>query len=156
MKIKEIKRIAAVLCVGILGVQTAEAQLFDKLKNRVKETVENRAVDKAGDVTNKGLDKVEEGITGANENKSTDNPTDGPPASPVGNQNVDGGTLISYANYDFVAGDKLIYHYDMAGEADAEIPGRMVLNAGSAEIQTYNSEKVLVAPALGEIGRAHV
>src|SRR5690606_34517616 len=115
-----------------------------------KETVENRAVDKAGDVTNKGLDKVEEGITGANENKSTDNPTDGPPASPVGNQNVDGGTLISYANYDFVAGDKLIYHYDMAGEADAEIPGRMVLNAGSAEIQTYNGEKVLVAPALGE------
>lgn len=53
---------------------------------------------------------------------------------------------MSYANYDFVPGDKIIFHYDMAGETDAEIPGRMAVNDGSVEIQTHNGEKVLFIP----------
>jgi Outer membrane protein and related peptidoglycan-associated (lipo)proteins len=55
-------------------------------------------------------------------------------------------SIKSYANYDFVPGDKIIFHYDMAGEKDAEIPGRMAVNDGSVEVQTYNGEKVLFIP----------
>lgn len=55
--------------------------------------------------------------------------------------------LLAYSNYDFVAGDKLIYFYDMTGEKDAEIPGRMLIDEGSVEIQTYMEEKVLFIPS---------
>ena len=56
------------------------------------------------------------------------------------------GELQAYKNYDFVAGDKLIYYYDMAGERDAEIPGRMLINSGNAEIQSWENQKILMVP----------
>lgn len=58
--------------------------------------------------------------------------------------------LTDYKNYDFVPGDQLIFYYDMAGESDAEIPARMLLNSGNAEVQSFQGMKVLVAPIHGE------
>ena len=56
-------------------------------------------------------------------------------------------TIKSYANYDFVPGDAIIFQYDMAGEVDGEIPGRMAINDGSTAVQTNAGEKVLFVPA---------
>jgi outer membrane protein OmpA-like peptidoglycan-associated protein len=134
----------------VIGGQTAEAQIFDKLKNRVKETVENKAVNKTDEATEKGLDNVEDGVKGKKTRKSSDNRNEDKQGTRTNLQSRDQESLLSYSNYDFVPGDKLIYYYDMIGEADSEIPGRMLINSGNAEIQTYKGEKVLVAPAKGE------
>lgn len=49
----------------------------------------------------------------------------------------------AYANYDFVAGDKIIFQPDFSSEADAEIPSHFTVTSGSAEIQTVDGQKVL-------------
>lgn len=135
------------ICVGH---QSSNAQLLNKIKNRVQETAENRVVNKAGDATEKGMDDAEEGLGGKKNKKQ--NATEGEKINVSNPKTADNsnGSLVSYFNYDFVPGDKLIYFYDMAGETDSEIPGRMLLNSGNAEIQTYKGEKVLIAPAGGE------
>jgi OOP family OmpA-OmpF porin len=48
-----------------------------------------------------------------------------------------------YANYDFVAGDKIIFQPDMSSEADAEVPSHYTVVFGNAEIQTVEGQKVL-------------
>jgi outer membrane protein OmpA-like peptidoglycan-associated protein len=151
MEIKRSSLIKFLLCSLLaIGIQTAEAQLFYRLKNRVKETVENRAVDKVGEVTDKALDKAEGGMTEEQESESSNNQNEDIQNILSDHKVPKHGSLLSYSNYDFVPGDQLIYYYDMTGESDSEIPGRMLINSGNAEIQTYKGEKVLVAPAQGE------
>ena len=129
MELKRLILKTTALCILTLCMKTAEAQIFDKLKNRVKETVENKAVDRSSEDTEKRIEN---------------------PQSSKTNQLPDQESLLSYSNYDFVSGDRLIYHYDMSEETDSEIPGRFLITSGNAEIQTYKGEKVLVAPAQGE------
>ncbi|HUH45747.1 MAG TPA: OmpA family protein [Arenibacter sp.] len=150
MKIKESTFVITILFMLVIGGQTTEAQIFDKLKNRVKETVENKAVNKTDEATEKGLDKVEDGVKGNKTSTSSENRNEDKQNTRIDVKGPDQESLLSYSNYDFVPGDRPIYYYDMIGEADSEIPGRMLINSGNAEIQTYKGEKVLVAPAQGE------
>lgn len=139
----------------LLMIPDAEAQILNKIKKSVAETAENKAINKSAEATEKAIDEAAEGM----KNKKKDG-RDEESADAGNEQNdkyttgavhakPDTGSLMSYSNYDFVPGDKIIYFYDMAGEADSEIPGRMLLNSGNAEIQTFNGEKVLLAPAGG-------
>lgn len=141
------------LFVSLLMINSVNGQILKRIKERVKQTAENRAVNKAGDATNKALDKVEESARqnkGEND-KESDTLHDKEKVA-TGNQiEVSDGSLQAYKNYDFVPGDKIIYYYDMAGEADAEIPGRLLINTGNAEVQTYKGEKVLVVPGEGSV-----
>ncbi|HEV9037667.1 MAG TPA: OmpA family protein [Puia sp.] len=50
---------------------------------------------------------------------------------------------VDYANYDFVAGDRIIFQPDVSGEADAELPSHFIVTSGKAEMQTFDGEKVL-------------
>ena len=136
----------------------AEAQLLKKINDRVKQTAEDKVVNKAGEATDKTLDKAEESAKKKKKGKTED--TDAGKAAVADNDNGQAksqekpgtaATLQSFKNYDFVPGDKIIFYYDMADEADAEIPGRMLINAGNAEVQTYKEEKVLVVPAGGNV-----
>src|SRR5690606_24993909 len=111
MKIKESTLIITILFMLVIGGQTAEAQIFDKLKNRVKETVENKAVNKTDEVTEKGLDNVEDGVKGKKTRKSSDNRNEDNQGTRTNLQSRDQESLLSYSNYDFVPGDKLIYYY---------------------------------------------
>lgn len=151
MKVKRSTLLKTLFCsLLVIGSQVTEAQILNKLKNSVKEKVENRVVDKADRTIEKGLDKIEGGTEGTKENnplsKQSEEIIDAPADLNIPNER----SILSYSNYDFVPGDRIIYFYDMAGETDSEIPGRMLLNSGNAEIQTYHGEKVLVAPAQGE------
>ncbi|HRP55313.1 OmpA family protein [Agriterribacter sp.] len=131
--------------------RNAEAQLLNKIKKSVAETAENKVLNKSAEATEKAIDEAAEGMKKKDEKNS----------KTAGNENntvlptvavyaaSDTGSLTSYSNYDFVPGDRIIYSYDMSGETDSEIPGRMLLNSGNAEIQTYKGKKVLVAPAGG-------
>ncbi len=136
--------------------QDAEAQILNKIKKRAAETAENKILNKTAEATEKTMDDAAETVKSREKDEKNDktkagagNENDGANTAVAVHTKSDTGYLKSYSNYDFVPGDKLIYFYDMAGETDSEIPGRMLLNSGNAEIQTYKGEKVLVAPAGG-------
>lgn len=144
--------IAIITCSSL----STEAQLLQKIKNRVKETAENKAVNKAGEATEQTIESIENGSKEKEKNNAPDqgmiaeadevSATNDAELPAHAAATVPKASLISYANYDFVPGDKLIYFYDMAGESDSEIPGRMLINEGNLEVQTYKGEKVLFAP----------
>lgn len=151
-----IKTTRAIIILGILIVcyQSSDAQVFDRIKNKAKEAVENRDARKAGKAAEKNAEEREKNAMqgeGDPEEKHAGDQAAGEAVAGQSSQTQGkaAGSLQSYSNYDFVPGDRIIYFYDMAGESDAEIPGRMLLNSGSAEIQTHQGEKVLVAPAGG-------
>lgn len=147
-------------------VISSEAQVLKRIGERVKTTAEDRAVNKAGEATDRTLDEIEKSVTEGNESESTNDNNNEPeekptaaaevkPVAPPPAENAQTPastpTVAAYKNYDFVPGDKIIYYYDMAGEADSEIPGRMLVNNGTVEVQSYGSEKVLFVPKRGEV-----
>lgn len=153
---------ALILAILFIGIPASQAQLLKKMKERAAQTAENKILNKTSTATDKSMDKAEAEVKkGAK--KNTDAPAgepadeSGEPAETTKTTSVSakaapkGSSLKSFANYDFVPGDKLIYYYDMAGERDAEIPGRMLVNDGNVEVQTYKGEKVLLIPAKAEL-----
>jgi len=80
--------------------------------------------------------------------KSEPKPVDTTPTYPDNNTaNVQKAAAAAgpadYANYDFVAGDKIIFQPDFSGEADAELPSNFTVASGKAEMQTLDGQKVL-------------
>ncbi|QAA82699.1 OmpA family protein [Aequorivita sp. H23M31] len=126
-----------------------EAQILNKIANKVQETTERKVLDKTEKSTEDALDGSEKKVN-TTKNKKNNSKEDSLITAGPDESNVGSADLISYANYDFVPGDQLLYYYDMAGERDSEIPGRMLLDEGNLEIQTYKGEKVLYIPASSE------
>lgn len=170
---------AALSCLALLLMAaSSEAQFLKNLKNQVtetvKQTVEQRASEKAGNATNAAIDKTTaavgsrassvlkgknkqggEGEAGA-ASSAGDIPqgtggseTDATAAQPM----AAAVPVMDYANYDFVPGDRIIFEPDMSGEADQEIPARFTLLEGTAEIQSDNGDKIL---HLDKGARTHV
>ena len=144
-------KISVIFILSFCMIGSAQAQLLNRLKDRVQETAENKILNKAETATDNTMDrtdesrKSEEDFTATSVNSEESQQKDAV-VSVSNKPTFDTASLISYSNYDFVPGDKIIYHYDMAGEKDAEIPGRMLIDEGNAEIQTYKGEKVLFVP----------
>lgn len=137
MKTKNLMKLGFVLFAMTFMSHSAKAQLLKKVTDRVVNTAENKVINKAGSTTSKGMDEIEDGVTGKNKKKKKEKPAPKKAAE----------TPISYSNYDFEAGNKPIFYYDMSGEKDAEIPEKMLLDAGNAAVQTYKGSKVLSIPA---------
>jgi len=128
--------------------QTSEGQLLKRLKNEVKSRAENKIINKAGNATDKAIDNTVDAATGKNKeaNVGAAGGIDSPKeetgiAKPAG--------MKSYRNYDFVAGDKIIFQPDLSNEADAELPARFIVKSGNAEIQSFEGEKILHLQADG-------
>jgi len=51
--------------------------------------------------------------------------------------------LKIWSKYDFVAGEKVIFHDDLSGEQHGEFPSRWDLTSGSAEVAILGAEKVI-------------
>jgi outer membrane protein OmpA-like peptidoglycan-associated protein len=119
-------------------------QLLKRLKDEVKSRAENKAVREAGNTSEKAMDKVEDGAVNAVKGKPGKNKTTakGGPVNETSGENSSQ-VISDYKNYDFVPGDKIIFQPDLSGEADAELPARFTIKAGTAEIQSYEGEKVL-------------
>ncbi|HET8574397.1 MAG TPA: OmpA family protein [Edaphocola sp.] len=126
----------ALLLFVMFMTRQVHAQLWNKVSSRVKQTVENHIVNKSGDVAGKAMDASEKKVV---ETVKSDHVT--------GNDAVvasmSAGSGNSYKNYDFVPGDKIIFQPDLSGEEDAELPARFTIKAGTAEIQSFDGEKVL-------------
>lgn len=143
----------SILIVLIFVSSNMQAQILNRLKSKVREKVESKVVNKVEEGTDKAIDKTEEAAKRTKGEKTDEEGIiilTGKDEKQGSGRSQTGGTLQDYRNYDFVPGDKLIYFYDMTGERDAEIPGRMLLHSGNAEIQTFQNEKVLIVPGNGE------
>ena len=139
---------ATLLLAGmlILTTQNSTAQIWKKLKNEVQSRAENNIINRTGKATDKAIDKTADGIKKGNDQASTStaassNGTDVAIASQ--GEVRKSASENDYKNYDFVAGDKIIFEPDLSEEPDAEIPARFALISGNAEIQSYQGEKIL-------------
>ncbi|MEO8822424.1 MAG: OmpA family protein [Ginsengibacter sp.] len=136
----------ATFCFMLLfSFQNSHAQFLRKIKNEVKSRAENKIINKAGNTTDRAIDNTTDAATGkkgSNESvavnaQSTSNDTN------MAEIKKSKPTMNSYKNYDFVPGDKIIFEPDLSLEPDAELPARFTIKKGSAEIQTYEAEKIL-------------
>jgi outer membrane protein OmpA-like peptidoglycan-associated protein len=101
----------------------AQAQIWKKIKDQAKNAIDHGS-------------------------KPTQKPAESSPAQPAGPLTTPVAAAPSvaaadYANYDFVAGDRIIFQPDFSSEADAEVPSHFTITGGSAEIQTLEGQKVL-------------
>lgn len=128
----------------LLSFQNANAQLWKKIKNEVESRAANNVVKRAGNATDKAINNTVDATKG---NKSvadnSGNQNTSPVEDPASSNNVKKATVTGYKNYDFVAGDKIIFQPDLSTEADAELPARFTVNLGNVEIQSYEGEKIL-------------
>lgn len=134
MKLKATLTIALLILLSAFWQQSAEAQLFDKIKREVKNRTENKIVNRASKAVDKTLGENNSSQPSAAQSQDgSDNP------SAAAKNKV----KTNYASYDFVPGDRIIFQPDLSGEADAELPARFVIKRGNAEIQTHEGDKIL-------------
>lgn len=129
----------------LFSFQNSHAQLLKKIKNEVKSRTENKIINKAGNTTDKAIDNTTDAATGkkgSNESVAVNAQSTSNDAKVTEVKNSKP-TMNSYKNYDFVPGDKIIFEPDLSSEPDAELPARFTIKKGSAEIQTYEAEKIL-------------
>jgi OOP family OmpA-OmpF porin len=138
--------LAFIFCLLFISSQYAGAQLLKKIKDEVKNRSERKLVDKVGDATDNTIDKTVDVVTGKNTGES--NNTADPQAETVTGK-AGAPSVANYKNYDFVAGDKIIFQPDLSSEPDAELPSRFNIHNGNAEIQSFNGEKILHLEANG-------
>jgi outer membrane protein OmpA-like peptidoglycan-associated protein len=128
-KLNKMKKITLSIMLVVLSASLLSAQgLFNKIKNKVKSTVENRTVADVDKKVNKTIDEIEGKGTPAKAS------TEKPLADTSGKNN----TLASYSKYDFVPGDSILYAEDFATEAIGELPTGWNTN-GKAEVVTLNN-----------------
>ncbi len=155
---KKMVFISALAFAGITLSYQAQAQIWKRIKNKVKETAENHVVNDAGETTNKVIDKAEntasKTIRGNNKKNNNTTPTVSSPqtatsATAVTTTTTTAATTAapptttSYKSYDFVPGDNIIFETDFKNQQDAALPARLGTLRGNAEIETYKGEKVL-------------
>lgn len=140
--------IAAGLLLGM--TDPATAQIKDPVKTAEKKGEQrvNRGIDR---VIDKGFDKVEEGIGGLFKKKTKKESTNtDAEAEEAGETNADGighgesGPALSWAKYDFVPGDKVIFEDNLEGEENGEFPSRWDLDDGSIEVASLDGENVIM------------
>jgi outer membrane protein OmpA-like peptidoglycan-associated protein len=131
----------------------SQFDLGKTLKKKLEKKAE-RETDKAID---KGIDATEEAImySGAESENENQTKTDETNKKKLENS-IDNSEIETYqseiqadeklkiwSNYDFVAGDKVIFQDDLIGEENGEFPSRWDLISGSAEIANLGNEKVI-------------
>ena len=106
-------------------------------------------------VVDKAKEKVEGGVTNGGEENNADANAGGNDAGskPASDHETDSGAegerparLISYKNYDFVPGDKIIFESQLADEETGEIPSQFILKEGQMDVQTEDGKNVIHVP----------
>lgn len=141
---KLVLSMALVLCFSYQG----NAQLLNKIKERVKNAAEDHVVNDAGNATDKAIDNTEDaagkkvkGKKGKNDEASEDHSSkdagqgtaaqDGSTASAPAAY-----TIKAFQNYDFVPGDTVLFFDDFLDDMSGEFPAHWNLTAGQAVVNT--------------------
>lgn len=143
-------------------------ELRSQVKVDVKEKVNQEADRRANNATDRvidaGFDKIEEGVRGIfkkkdkkqNDDKDITETPSGEEESPdnTGSDSSEGSSAakssqqkasaLSWAKYDFVPGDQVIFEDNLLSEENGEFPSRWDLNRGNVEIAELDGEKVIM------------
>jgi outer membrane protein OmpA-like peptidoglycan-associated protein len=126
------KKIFSILLITISLATAAQSPFLEKVKNRTKSKVEQRAINKIDKEVDKTLDEIE--------NPSTSKDAEGTGKGTTANLETSGEAhdIKAYSKYDFVAGEKIVYAEDFAQDEIGELP----LNwntGGKAELVTMDA-----------------
>lgn len=160
---------ALLLLPGALRPETAEAQILDRVKNRVQRDAERRIEDRAVQAARNTLDLAEDAIVCAvtdeecisaarEQNKEPVIVDDeGKPISGYEPAGAAGGGDVAaaadderpgegvWANYDFVPGDLVLFYHDFEGARTGNFPTGLEYVAGNMEVVELGENKVLRA-----------
>ncbi len=155
--------IITALILAFASLSTAASgQIKINLKNKINREANRRANDKTNKAVSKSFDKMEEGIKGAikNDDKSVESDKDQKNAEAGKSQDnkdtaaqgsvneaKNNSPVLSWAKYDFVPGDKVIFEDNLEGEENGEFPSRWDLVRGTVEIAKLDGENVMMLRA---------
>jgi len=133
-----------------LHYQPVEAQILKKLKKRVEKAAEETVIKKIEDKTSKETGKVMDTILDSKGDngkttKEADKPTPKIQEKLASNsiENKTTSELKPWSKYNFVPGDKVIFHDDLMDEESGEFPSRWDLIKGNAENASFEGEMVI-------------
>ncbi len=172
LRSRSIMLLSVFLLPGILGapsIQTADAQLLDRLKNRVINETMRHAERKAVEAARRSLDLSEDAIVcAATDQKCIKDARakgkepvivdeDGKPVSgyePASSGQEAAGANASpdaanasavgqgiWANYDFVSGERVIYYHDFEGTRTGNFPSRLDYIAGNLDVVELGEDR---------------
>lgn len=126
------KQILSILLATLSLTAAAQSPFLDKVRNRTKNKVEQRALDKIDREVDKTLDEIENGSDPKSPGASGKSGT-----SSSSETNSTAKEIKAYSKYDFVAGEKVVYAEDFAQDEIGELP--MNWNTGGkAELVTLD------------------
>ncbi|HVY74600.1 MAG TPA: OmpA family protein [Puia sp.] len=128
-----------------LSLFTAQAQVNDPGQVG-RDAATNRANSDMDNAANNGVDKAEQGVRNLfkKKNKNTNtNSSNSSSAQSEPQDNANGAapaqSVKSYQNYDFVAGDKIIFSDNFTDDQDGEFPAHWNLEKGQATMNKVQS-----------------
>lgn len=143
------------LAVAVLLASPTFAQ-FGNILDRAANAATNRANQKIDQGINKGLDKVEDGVKKGTQKSSSSSGNSQPSQTDTNNDpsatnTNDTGTpaaaktvsLRSYANYDFVPGNKIVFEDDFHTDQDGEFGEHWDLLKGQAILNKFGDGLVM-------------
>ena len=126
------QQILSILLATLSLTAAAQSPFLDKVRNRTKNKVEQRALDKIDREVDKTLDEIENGSDPKSPGASGKSGT-----SSSSETNSTAKEIKAYSKYDFVAGEKVVYAEDFAQDEIGELP--MNWNTGGkAELVTLD------------------
>ena len=157
IKITNMKKQTLLIGLILLFSVTVNAQsrlgkMGNRVKEKVVEKVEQRIEDKADEATDKALDKTEEAVKKSgkknpqsknDESGETDETNEAENNTASKTSSSQQKINASYAKYDFVPGNDVIFEDDLKGEQKGEFPSKWDLLEGNAEIAQINNENTL-------------
>ena len=154
------KKIVLLMTALLLACSGASAQnnVLNRLKNRAK----NAAEQNIGDKVEKGVNDILDGKLGKDKkNNPQQNQRQGkdvvqeeaavPEEAAAPQKEVKQGARMKWNNYDFVAGDEIIFEDTMENEQLGEFPSMWDLLRGEAQITEVNDEKCICISQSGAI-----
>jgi len=141
-----------------------KSQVKVDVKGKVNREADNRANNATDRAIDAGFDKIEEGVRGIfkkkdkkkNDDKESAEVTSVEEESPgnaeSNSQEVSSTSkssqqktsTLSWAKYDFVPGDQVIFEDNLLGEENGEFPSRWDLDRGNVEVAEFGGEKVIM------------
>ena len=149
--------VLAALALGALP-STSEAQFGKRLKDAVKRTAEDKAIQKATDEESKAIDDALEGGGEAKPDAASTGGTAQPAASeagaPTGAAASPGTTATeaappkkagegAFVNFDFIPGERVLFYDDYTADNVGDFPRRLEFAEGNAEIADWEGGKWL-------------
>jgi OOP family OmpA-OmpF porin len=127
--------LAALLAAAALAAapRTAEAQFGRRLKDAIKHTAEDKAIQKTTETENKAIE------TAPAESTATAAGTTAAPAEQL--KPGEG----AWANYDFKPGDRILYASDFSGDEVGDFPRSMEFKSGALETVEWQDARWLRA-----------